>query len=98
MGMAERGGCDDRNVPERMQHQQIEVAGYDHIRPAIHRQFEKLVIRGIAANGDPFGNCYQLGLGKYSPHFIEVGRQQPGREIGPLQNLDQLMFGCRALE
>jgi hypothetical protein len=33
--MAEGGERDNRNVPKGMQHQQIEVAGYDHIRPAI---------------------------------------------------------------
>ena len=84
MSMTKSGWRDDRDVPEGMQHQQIEITGDDDIRPTIRRQFEKFVVGGIAAHRDPLGDRHQLGLGEYPPHFVQVGGQQLRREIGSL--------------
>jgi hypothetical protein len=65
---------------------------------AIDCPFEELVVGRIAAKSDALDNRHQLRLGEYALHIIEVERCQPRRKIGPLQNLDHLLFGCDALE
>jgi hypothetical protein len=38
----EGGGCDDRDLPERIEREQIGVAGDDHIGPAADGQLQNL--------------------------------------------------------
>ena len=47
------GGWDDRDLSEWVESKQIGVAGDDQIGMTVDRQFEKLVVGGIAALGDP---------------------------------------------
>jgi hypothetical protein len=47
--------------------EQIAVAGDDKIRMTVDRQFEKFVVRGIAARDDPLGDRHQLGRGHQLP-------------------------------
>jgi hypothetical protein len=51
---------DDRDAPKGIQDQQIGIAGHDHIRMAIHREFEKLVVGRVAASDDALGNRHRF--------------------------------------
>jgi addiction module HigA family antidote len=55
------GGWDDRDLSEWVESKQIGVAGDDRIGMTLDRQFEKLVVGGIAALGNPLDNSYWLG-------------------------------------
>ena len=44
VSMTEGTGRDDRNATKRMQHQQIAIAGYNHIGMTVDGEFEESVI------------------------------------------------------
>jgi hypothetical protein len=48
----ERRRCDDRNIAEGIEREQIVVAGDEQIRMAVDGQLEKFVVRGIAARSN----------------------------------------------
>ncbi len=55
---SERCRIDDRDSPEWIKRQQVCVTGYNHIRPAIQGQFQKLVVLGITTLCNPFRNYH----------------------------------------
>ena len=59
--------CHDRDVSERVQVEQIAVAGDDHIGLAADGQLQKFVVLRIAAGGDALGDRHQLGRGQHLP-------------------------------
>ncbi len=60
----ERGRRDDGNAPERVEHEEIIVAGHDEIGAAVDRQVEKFVIGRITALCDVLDDRHQLSLGE----------------------------------
>ena len=46
----------NRDATKGIEHQQIGIAGHDHIGFAVHGQFQKLVILGITAQRDTLGD------------------------------------------
>ena len=48
-------------MAEWIEREQIAVAGDDQVRVAVDRQLEKLVVGGIAADGDALGVRRQFG-------------------------------------
>ena len=50
---ATQSGC-----PKSIEHQQLGIAGHDHIGFAVHGQFQKLVILGITAQRDTLGDRF----------------------------------------
>src|SRR5271170_1630432 len=59
----EGGGRDDRNFPERIEREQIGVAGDDQIGMAADGQLEEFVILRIAAGSYPLGDGDLLAAG-----------------------------------
>lgn len=54
--MHEVSGRDDWKTAKGVEGEQIAVAGDEHIGMAADGQFEKLVVRGITASADAFGD------------------------------------------
>jgi hypothetical protein len=50
----------DRDLAERIEREQIAVAGDDEISMAVDGQFEEFVVVRITACGDPLGDSDQL--------------------------------------
>jgi len=75
----ERGRRDDRDLAERIEREQIAIAGHDQVRAAVDCQLEEFVVRGIAARGDPLGDRDQLGGYQHLP--------QPDTRVGMNQRV-----------
>ena len=72
----------NRDATKRIEHQQLGIAGHDHIGFAVHGQFQKLVILGITAQRDTLGDRSALSA-DWRPSWI-LGRTpcQIGRPSG----------------
>lgn len=86
-----RGRCQNRNAPERMQRQEVFIAGNNKIRFSIDGELEKLVVPGITAGADNVDDRYDFGDASEQPEellalfygevWVELGA---GQDIGEL--------------
>jgi hypothetical protein len=77
-------------LEKRIQNQQIEIAGDEHIRATVNGQFQKFVIGWITTRDDPLGDRHQFRFGKYPPYTINERLQYSRYEIRPLRNFEHL--------
>lgn len=79
------GRSDNPDAPEGIEPQQIGIAGHDQIGMALHGQFEELVVRGIAAGGDPLGDRHGFSRNQRLLQLVVRGGRDQQSEIGPCQ-------------
>ncbi len=91
--LREGGGRDNRDTPEGIEHQQVFVAGQDEIGATIHRQFEKLVIRLVAASHHALGDRYKLHRSRNLHQSIAQFRSDQLRDTGTCDDLEKLRLG-----
>ncbi|GAB6042046.1 hypothetical protein JCM17961_27220 [Endothiovibrio diazotrophicus] len=95
----EVGRGENRNPPEGVEGEQVLVTGDEGARPARHRQFQELVVLGVAALGDGLGGANQPKTRETKRNEVRpvLGINQ-ARQLGSFQHTNQLPHGFRGIE
>jgi hypothetical protein len=94
----ESGRRHDRDLAERIERQQVAVAGDDQVRVAVDRQLEEFIIRGIAAGGDALGDRHQLGGRQHPRHAFAQQGNRRRNYVRPAQDVQKLLLGRGGFE